>query len=146
MIKIFMQFKIKNCFVSSMFAISKIHDCTKCSFFQCLQNNILKQTIIEKANQQSERIVLQNTSISNINYSNVKSFMIYEMNFKRFVKKIDKLTSLELEYWEHFAKNDIDISKIDQLGNRITHSYERYIQISTDFRAHCGEILSLETI
>ena len=68
------------------------------------------------------------------------------MNFKRFVKKINKLTSLELEYWEHFAKNDIDVSKIDQLGNRITHSYERYIQIATDFKAHCGEILSLETI
>lgn len=71
---------------------------------------------------------------------------MYEMNFKRFIKKIEKVSNFELEYWEHFSKKDIDVSRIDRLGSQIIHSYERYMQLANDFKTHCGDILALETV
>lgn len=59
--------------------------------------------------------------------------MIYEQNFKRFIKKIDKITNLELDYWEHFAKKELDFVKIDRLCSIIIHSYESYMHLAKEF-------------
>lgn len=50
MIKTYMQFKINNCYISSMYSLIAYHDCARCSFSECFYNTILKYLILAKIN------------------------------------------------------------------------------------------------